>query len=325
MRYLYLCLILLLLLSACSNDDQKAAVVIEETIERGAVLRTIALDNTTFLTGDSNAVFRVRLEEQDERDGNLMDRVDVYAQFVDRTPENGLENKVEVLIKTLGPEDFENGPVGLPRTTLEVPLSMLLSTLDLDMDALHCTDQFIIRLDIHLTDGRHFTEGDGSSWVIGLGSSFSSPYVYTVQVADAIEPAAFTGVYQISYIERGPFGVTFITDQTETVRIVKGHSPNVRIFESYYGLSHPLAEKPKFFLFTVACDQIHFGKHQFTSFEGYCNFFSPPILIGPGATANTANPNDDSVFILNVPEGYLGFDGGCGFGSTQSSMRFSKQ
>lgn len=316
--------LLLLLVVGCSEDD-KTTDVVTENIERGAVLRTLQLNNTNFIVGDASGVFSVFLEEQDIEDGDLMERVDVYVRFIDNTSENGGSNSAEAKVSTLFPDDFTEGPLGLPRTTLEVPFTEIMQVTNTSLDQISCKDQFIIRLDIHLKDGRNFTEGDGSSWIIGLGSSFSSPYNYTINVVEPIGDQLFTGTYLIEYEVRGPFGVTFITDRSRTVEVTVGHSPNVRLFETYYANSHVLAESPKFFEFTVACDEIVFAKNQFTSFEGYCTFSAPPILIGPGIPNGAANPMDDSVFGLNVTEGYLGFDGGCGFGTVVSEMIFSKQ
>jgi hypothetical protein len=317
-------ILLVLILVGC-DDDEKAIEAVTENIERGAVLRTLSLNNTNFLVGDATGVFSVSLEEQDIQDGDLMERVDIYARFIDNTPENGGSNSVEAKVRTLLPDDFADGPLGLPRTTLEIPITQLMEATSMSMGQMLCKDQFIVRLDIHLKDGRNFTEGDGSSWIIGLGSSFSSPYNYTINIVEPIEDQLFTGTYLIENVVRGPFGVTFVTDQSLTVEVIVGHSPNVRLFETYYAAAHILAEQPKFFEFTVACDEIVFAKNQFTSFEGYCTFSSPPILIGPGIPNGAVNPIDDSVFELNVTEGYLGFDGGCGFGTVVSELKFSKQ
>lgn len=309
---------------SCDSDEKTTDIVTEE-IERGAVLRTLEINNTSFIVGDASGVFSVFLEEQDIEDGDLMERVDIYARFVDNTSGNGGSNSAEVKVGTMLPEDFTDGPHGLPRSPLELSFAELLEATNTSLSDTACKDQFIVRLDIHLTDGRNFTEGDGSSWIIALGSSFSSPYNYTINIVEPIEDQFFTGTYLIEYIEQGPFGVTFITDSTRTVEVTMGHSTNVRFFETYYAVAHVLAEAPKFFEFTVACDEIIFGKNQFTSFEGYCTYASPPILLGPGIPNGTASELDDSVFELNVTEGYLGFDGGCGFGTQVSKMRFSKQ
>ncbi len=308
----------------CSSDE-KAIEVVDEGITYGAVLRTLQFNNTTFAVGDASGVFSVDLEEQDELDGALFDSVDVYAQFLDNTSSNGGTSSTEVLVKSLLADSFTMGPVGLPRTTLEISFAELLNVTNKGLGDVSCKDQFKIRLDIKLNDGRSFTEGDGSSTVIALGSNFSSPYTYIINIIEPIPDDVFTGIYRVENIVEGPFVNTFLTMEDQLVEVKVGHSKNVRFIEAYYIISHIQFEEEKLFEITIACDEVIFANNQFTSREGSCTFQDPPILLGSDVVNGLANPNDDTVFEVQLQEGYLGFDGGCGFNGHVSRVRFSKQ
>ena len=323
MKYIYFLMIALLCVN-CSSDE-KTIEVVEEGITYGAVLRTLQFNNTTFIVGDSSGVYSVDLEEQDELDGDLFESVDVYAQFIDNTSSNGGTSSSEVLVKSLPADSFVLGPVGLPRTTLEIPFTDLLNATNKVLNEVSCKDQFKIRLDIKLSDGRSFTEGDGSSTVIALGSNFSSPYTYIINVVEPIQDDLFTGTYRVENIIEGPFMNTFLTREDQLVEVKMGHSKNVRFIEAYYIISHIPFEEEKLFEITIACDEVIFANNQFTSREGSCTFQDPPILLGSDVVNGASDPNDDTVFEVQLQEGYLGFDGGCGFNAHVSRLRFSKQ
>ncbi len=104
-----------------------------------------------------------------------------------------------------------------------------------------------------------------------------------------------------------------------------GHSKNVRFIEAYYIISHIQFEEEKLFEITIACDEVIFANNQFTSREGNCTFQDPPILLGSDIVNGSSDPTDDTVFEVQLQEGYLGFDGGCGFNEHVSRLRFSKQ
>lgn len=317
-------ILLILLATALScNTDESTAVIVDNGITYGAIARTLGFENAEFQVGETDSFFSVQLEEQDEEDGDLMEAVDVYISFKDNNPENGVMETSEVLLKSLDRDQWELGPDNLPRTSLVVTYAEALAATNLTVSQVLCKDQFLFRLDIRLLDGRSFTTGTAGSGIIAYNTFFSSPYCYIVNVVEPIPEDDFTGTYQMESILDGPFGPTLIG--TEFLEIENGHSNTVR----QVLLQHPAAhlEQPIYYTFSFVCDEVIFGKNQFTSVEASCSPFGidAPILLGPGEENAPFNPFDDSVFEVWFVEGYLGFDGQCGFGTAPSKLRFTKQ
>ncbi len=319
----FLALILVTVFVSCSNDD-KAIDIVNEELEYGAVIRTLSFNNSEFNINNTSSVFSVEIEMQDKENGDLLESVDVYAAYLDNTPAGGNFSKQEVFIKKLMPEDFTNGPNGLPRMTLETQYNVLANALGVSQDLIACKDQFLVRLVVNLTDGRSFTTGTASSIILAYETFFSSPYCYTINVTEPLEEDLFTGTYRMSSVLDGPLGATF--EDPGLIEITKApHSNAVRQVLLKHRLSHPTNELPRIYEFSIVCDEVVFRKNQLSSVIGYCSFNSSQILLGPGEENAPANLLDDSVFEIWFVEGYLGFDGNCGFGTAPSRIRFTKQ
>lgn len=187
---LFSALLLAFALFSCSTEDKTIDEVLGTTV-RGAILRTIAVPNPTFDFTDVSSAWMVTVEEQDQEGGNLLDEVEVFAQLL--SP-NG--NSAEALIKTVPATDFTSGPFGLPRTDISVALSEVLTALDLQDGEYLSSDQFNIRLNVKLTTGQSFTQGDTNPNIAG-GQFFASPYFYRAQFFCPIDEVAtlFTGTY----------------------------------------------------------------------------------------------------------------------------------
>ena len=319
----YFLLAVLFIAVSCNNDDKPIDIVLNE-VENGSVIRTLQFNQGEFYVGDTQGEFSVDIEVQDAQNGRLMDRVGVFARFVDNTLTEADFSSEEKALFMLDVSDFQfNGNDGLPRTTLSVSQAELIAALDLPVAEVQCKDQFLLRLEVFLTDGRSFTVGSATSIIIAFDTFFSSPYCYTINVVEPIDQDLFTGIYTYSSIEDGPSGPTFIPEGQ--VEIFKGHSNNVRYIPLKHNRSHPTNELPRKYHFTIACDESVFGKNQLSSVIGYCANIGAPILLGPDIVNAQIDPEDDSVFELWLVEGYLGWDGGCGFGTAPSKLRFTRQ
>ena len=75
-RYILLVLAGSLIVS-CSEDD-KLTTIIQDDVERGAVLRTISNSPNSFTFDDPDSEWTITLEEQDIEDGALLSSVDVF-------------------------------------------------------------------------------------------------------------------------------------------------------------------------------------------------------------------------------------------------------
>ncbi len=223
---LYITLALVALVASCSEDD-KVTVGVQETVARGAVLRTVSFESTTFNVFDPASIFGVTIEEQDLEDGALLSNVEIYVGFVDNTTSNGTTTASEALTSTVQASEFSSGPNGLPRTSFSVSLADALSTLGITNDPANVTggDQIAIRLVVNLTDGRSYTDVDATGNVSG-GSFFSSPYVYRAGI-NCIPTSPVTGDYTLTMDDSygdgwdGAF-ITVTIDGTSTDYTVTG-------------------------------------------------------------------------------------------------------
>ncbi|WP_422861329.1 hypothetical protein [Flagellimonas sp. W118] len=194
---LYIALALVALVASCSEDD-KITLEVQETVPRGAVLRTVSFESTTFNVFDPASIFGVTIEEQDHEDGDLLSNIEIYVDFVDNSTSNGTTTATETLVSTVAASEFTSGPNGLPRTSFSVSLGDALSALGVANTPANVTggDQINIRLVVNLTDGRFFTDVDTTGRVSG-GSFFSSPYAYRAGI-NCIPTAPVIGDYTLN-------------------------------------------------------------------------------------------------------------------------------
>lgn len=316
--------IFIFILLSCADDEPNAIAIVLETVERGAVLRTQEYLSNDFLIDDMSSLFSVLIEEDDIEDGGLLEAVDIYLQYIGNTPQTSLLSTSKILYKTVEVDQFISGPTGRPAIDIEFTFSEALDIVGLMIQDVAVKDQFIVSLDLNLTDGRTFNMDNSSSIIIAYDTFFSSPFCYTINVVEPINETAFTGVYRMESILDSPFdGGTFI--DSEIVEVTKGRSNTTRQFDAWHFLHHRGLEQKRRWEFNVVGDETVFGKNQLSSPEGFCTGAAAPLLLGPGDSNGTADPIDDTVFELWFAEGYLGFDGNCGFGTAPSRYRFTKQ
>lgn len=171
-----------LLFTSCEEGDEIFDQIVDAE-QRGAVLRTIDYPDSAqeIPIGDSDYMFEVMLEEQDQQSGDLLASVDVFVGFRDNTVDPGDPDldKAEVPFASIPASDFTTGEFGLPRASFSASLSELLGAVGLQEADIFVTggDQFTIRFELNLTDGRMFTDANNSGTI--TGSYFSSPFLYT--------------------------------------------------------------------------------------------------------------------------------------------------
>lgn len=318
-----LLLSMLVVLFACSSDD-KAIDQVFAGVTNGSVLRTIGFVQADLDVTDLQDRFNVILEQQDAEDGGLLERIDVFATYIDRDGSNGLISEAEVQVSTIEKQDIELGPEGLPRFNLDYSLQELLTSLQVSQSAISCDDQIVLRLLIRLNDGRTFTVGSGGSCIIAFETFFSSPYRYIINLVEPISPDLFTGRYWYSSVLDGPFGPTF--GAPHLVEIKAGPRNNTRTVTFPGPPDAPSFSTPtKPFYFTIGCGQSSFWENQLRKVTVNCSERADDILLGPDTVSAPLSPLEDSVFELWFVEGYLGFDGSTGVGTVPSRIRLDKQ
>lgn len=206
-NYLGKGLVALLIVFTSCEDGEEVFDQIVNAEQRGAILRTVNLISNELPIGDPEGNFTVELEIQDQENGDLVASVEVFAGFLDRTAAVGPGTDVpEALVATVTRSDFTTGEFGLPRFTYSITLPELLSFVGRAESDITGGDQFPIRFELVLTDGRRFSNDDNSGTI--TGSYFSSPFLYSPTVICPVPEDFFTGTYEIiQQSGSAPFGI----------------------------------------------------------------------------------------------------------------------
>ncbi len=180
--------ILSIFFTACEDSDQVVDGIVDN-VERGAVLRTIEVISNEIPIGNDESNFAVDLEIQDTENGTLVQSVEVWLGFRDNSVAEGatdFSTTEEVLSETIDTSDFMIGEFGLPRFSYMITLPELVSALPISNSTVDGSDQFTIRFELVLVDGRRFSFADNSGTL--TGSFFSSPFLYTATVVCPPKP-----------------------------------------------------------------------------------------------------------------------------------------
>lgn len=180
-KYTFLILIVGALSFGCAEGDKVFNDVSDNTT-RGAVLRQLSATSAipinpatrTFNPGES---FSASLEYQDHEDGNLLDEVEVYIGWRDNTT-GGANSIPESLAESIPASSFSTGDRGLPTIDYSIEAVEMVSALGLQSENIGFADQFAVRFEVVLTDGRRFSNDDNSGTI--TGSYFSSPFLNNV-------------------------------------------------------------------------------------------------------------------------------------------------
>ena len=175
-----------LLAISCDSDD-KVVIDVLEGQTSGAILRTRS-ESGSFDMFRPERVFAVTVEEQDEDNGELIDRVDITVDYIDNNDEGGVnvdDTMSDVPFGTLAATDFTIGERGLPEASFEYSLQDALDALSIPLIRVLPGDRVRINFELFFTDGRSFKEDDAAVTVTG-GSFFASPFQYTRTIDDGI-------------------------------------------------------------------------------------------------------------------------------------------
>lgn len=280
------------LLIGCQDGD----TVFDEITNnetRGAVLRTVELVSNELPIGVADAGFEAVLEIQDQENGTLADFVEVYVGFRDNTPDDGDAGDVaQSLYETVGKDEFEIGEFGYPRFTYDVALSDLLAFTGIAEDAIFGGDQFEIRFELVLTDGRRYSFDDNTGTL--TGSFFSSPFLYTPTVVCPVGEEEFVGDYLL-VAPGSPIGGVPIWDE-QVVTLSIGETSTQRVFSAIYLEGLEIGNGPNSFTFDLVCETVTIPAGQASGLQ--C---SDLILFGPaadGSLGSYVTGDDSSVTII---------------------------
>jgi len=307
-KYLSCFAVAILLLSAACEEGNNVFDQIVEVEQRGAILRTVNLISNELPIGQADGSFIVELEIQDKENGTLVSSIEVYAGFNDNTAQIGPGTNVEEqLFDTIDTSSFAIGEFGLPRFNYSVTLPELLSFVGRTEDDITGGDQFPIRFELVLTDGRRFSAADNSGTL--TGSYFASPFLYSPTVICPIPEGAFTGTYALVQSTPGIFGTTFVDENVEIT--ATGGTSRVIALTGY----PQFGGFPLDFPFELICDEIKIG-----DLDTGLACAAPNIVYGPASVVTTYDASDDSTITLT----FLEDGGGCG-ATTEVTFVLTKQ
>ena len=282
-----LCCSLLVVSFSCQESDNTIDNVL--AYETGAILRTISVENAVLNASDPSSSFIVTVEEQDEEDGALLQEVNVYVQLRDLTTDYTTAATGDLLAKTIAASEFSTGPLGLPRTTVNLTFAEAAAALGLSLDeqnGYNPGDVFIVKLELVLTDGRIF--GASSAAGIITGGYFSSPFQYNALLTCSPMP----GTYVIDMYDN--YG-----DGWQTGNYAHGVSIDID------GVVTEVA----------MCSQ--WGTYEFVcvpTADGYYAQGTVEVPVGTG-TANWSFEGDqygEIAFVVTAPDGSIAFAGPSG-------------
>lgn len=314
--------VILYFLGSCESDE-KASIITIEQVERGSIIRSVQFNSKDIFVNQPDSAFNLDIEQQDIEGGDLLESVVVYLSFIDNTNENGNNNVSKFLFEELPASSFSNGSNNYPVRNITYTYAQLLDASGLTIAQTACKDQFRLDLELRLTDGRVFQNNNSANGVVQTISFFKSPFSYLINIVEPISESLFTGVYQMTHIQDGFYGPTYVEDQV--VQILKGHSTNTRYFELEGSVQGPLEIE-----FAVVCDipvirrYIRAGR-KCAPGGGFSIFPPTGFIIGPDNPSGIIDPNDDTVFELHYLEGFEGRSDGCGFIDIPAKIRLSKQ
>lgn len=299
-----------LLTISCEDSNTVVDQVVDGT-ERGAVLRTANLVSNELPIGDASAGFSVELEVQDEENGALVSSVDVYVGFRDNTDLVGPGTDVEEsLFGSVEASTFTTGPFGLPRFSYTATLSEMLAHVGRTEADITGGDQFTIRFELVLSDGRRYSFADNTGTL--TGSFFSSPFLYTPTVTCPVSSDSFVGDYLIEQISAEVDGPTLSTGTIVTLSV--GETSVARVFQTanYPNYCSDLRD----FTIELICGEINIpNQNSGCACGDGGDWFTNPIV------KETYDPEDDSVFLVTFTDDA---QSNCS-SPAQTTYRFTKQ
>jgi len=303
-------LLSLLVLFSCHKADKPSDIFWNDKIE-GATVKAIAINNMDFYVAEPESTFDTTFRFLANDEGEAIESVNIYIGYKDHTIPGTVITGQEVLLKTLQFEDLYEGPDYLPQTDLSFTFAEITEALGMQIDAVQCKDQFLLRFEILIDSGLTLSTNSVSPCIMAAGTFFDSPFEYAINVVEPIPENLFIGRYYYESIVDGALGGTLGEDRFVTLS--KGHSNNTRrvgVGEIY---------------FTIACDGTIMGRHFFQPGTNFCRTVGTASILGPDDKMATIVPEDDSVVDLWMVEGYKGFDGLLEVGTLSTKVRFSKQ
>jgi hypothetical protein len=163
----------------CSSED-KTVDDVNNGLQSGIILRNVETQSGEYNNDNpATATFSTKIEIDDFKNGNYVDKINVYAAYADNN--GGANNRPEAFVKSISAADFTEGPRGLPEAIVTVTLAELRAALTLTAAQVRTCDVATIRIEAVGKDGRVYTNENSSPTITG-GSFYNSPFLYSANV-----------------------------------------------------------------------------------------------------------------------------------------------
>ena len=301
MRRLGAVLMTLILVQGCGDDDDE----IVNAVLKGATFTSLEVESADFFLCASPSSYTMRFEV--DAGSDQLKNVTVYMAFVDNTVDGITYTTAEEQVAIIDASSFANGPNNLPTATFSIDVQDVLTQLNLADYNLE--DEFRIRFEIHLTDGRTFT------------SESSSQFVYYAGVAPPPidEPDFLTGQYVMDQLSGSdPFFASETFGDGQVVNIVADGARRSFDFLYYPGIF----DSDYNFEMILACGEV-LVKGTINAGGLGCGGANIGFATGDPVSSYDQNFVDDDVILLNVTD--FKPDGNCDTGGYQVQLRFTKQ
>lgn len=168
-------LIATITLSSCSSDDNVVPLI--DNLDNGAVIEIVSTTDSAIFNNNLDGLLDTIVEYRDSESGGLLDDFNVYITFLDNTENTGDSSNAlvsqEVLLRTVEPTEFSLGQDGFPRHNLVITTQDFLTITNNSLDGIAIGDEYSIRFEVVLTDGRVFSLNNTGDNGGGLTSDFN--------------------------------------------------------------------------------------------------------------------------------------------------------
>ncbi len=288
----------------------------------GAYARTIGIASGNIPLTDANfninnGRFEGTVQIIDEKDGDLMESMDIYVKYT-RVNANsgGPATTAEFLVRTVPASAFTRQPAApqpgtatptgrtdgkadrtYPTHTFIVTAPEMGTLTGVDINALtsaQAGNAFDIRLVLNMKDGRTFTNSNSNGDVTG-GPFYNSPFFYRVPLICGLPAGYAQGVYALTQTA-GP-GDPFFGNPTrfvqENVTLAVGASSTLRSFTIGYlgNFVRPT------FTFDLVCNSV---AKPFQSSGVGCTAGNPISWVTNSANPGVYDEGDDSVIVVRI-------------------------
>lgn len=302
-RYLVVLILLLTFVSCGDNNNDENSSPPDRTVE----FIPIEILNADFNLCDTSSFFSISAEVEDLEDGDLLDNVTIFISLVDNpTADDGIVTFTnEKQFAVIFSDEFTIGPNGRPFSTFSMTLQQVSTTLT--NASFHSEDEFRIRFEINLTDGRKI-------------SSNNDPFVYyaALVVPFIDEPDFFSGQYLMEQLSGSDLffdSETFGDTQIVTI-IAENYSRSFDFmyFPGMYDANYNFTMNLECGVIQVI-GNINEGRLGCGSNIGFST--------GDPVSAYDPTYADDDVITVNVSD--FNPDGSCDTGDYPVELRFTKQ